>query len=272
MRPVSARRSWVIALHRDYQASISQCCKAACLSRTAYYYRAKSVDDDELIDALLALIEKHPRWGFPKCRKRLRKLGHQWNHKRIYRVYLMLKLNIRRKAKRRLPSRNPLPLAAPSTMNICWSMDFMSDVLHHGHRFRTFNVVDDFNREALGIDINSGITTARVTAYLDQIAAWRGYPERVRVDNGPEFTSGDFTDWARQHSIYVDYTQPGCPYQNGFIERFNRTYREDILDLYLFSSLNEVRTMTDDWLLLYNHERPHDGLNDMTPIEYLEAA
>lgn len=136
------------------------CCLAAGLSRTAYYYEAKRLDDHDLIKALLALIERHPRWGFPKCRKRLRALGYRWNHKRIYRVYLELKLNRRRKTKLRLPAREPQPLAVPATLNTCWSMDFMADVLQHGHRFRTFNVIDDFNREVLGIDINSGMTAA----------------------------------------------------------------------------------------------------------------
>ena len=248
------------------------CCEAAVLSRTAYYYQPKRCDDTELIDALLALVDKHPRWGFPKCRKRLRALGHRWNHKRIYRVYLQLKLNMRRKAKRRLPSRHPLPLNVPPATNVCWSMDFMSDVLQHGHRFRAFNVVDDFNREVLGIDINSGITADRVTRYLDQIAAWRGYPERIRCDNGPEFTSTELATWAEQHQVHIDFIKPGKPFQNGFVERLNRTYREDVLDLYLFSNLDEVRQVTDDWIQLYNHERPHDGLNDMTPIEYLNVA
>ena len=259
-------------MRQQFSASIVQCCHAAGLSRTAYYYQPKLGDDSELVDALLALIEKHPRWGFPKCRKRLRALGHYWNHKRIYRVYLMLKLNMRRKNKRRLPTRHPLPLAVPPTFNISWSMDFMSDVLQHGHRFRTFNVVDDFNREVLGIDINSSIPASRVTRYLDQIAAWRGYPERIRCDNGPEFISADLAQWAEDHQVVIDFIKPGSPYQNGFIERFNRTYREDILDLYLFKNLDEVRQMTDDWIMLYNHERPHDGLKDMTPIEYLNAA
>ena len=184
----------------------------------------------------------------------------------------MLKLNLRRKAKRRLPARNPLPLQVPKQMNQCWSMDFMSDTLQHGHRDRTFNVIDDFNREVLGIDINSGIRASRVTVFLDQIAAWRGYPKQVRVDNGPEFISSDFSNWAEQHDIYIDYIEPGSPYQNGYVERFNRTYREDVLDLYLFTSLDEVRELTDQWIELYNHERPHDGLNDMTPAEYLNAA
>ncbi|MFZ9080824.1 MAG: IS3 family transposase [Alphaproteobacteria bacterium] len=272
LRPTAERRNWVRQLRTQFRASINRCCDAACLSRTAFYYRAKLPDDDELIDVLLALIEKHPRWGFPKCRKRLKALGYPWNHKRIYRVYKLLKLNLRRKSKRRLPTRNPLPLQVPGMANYCWSMDFMSDTLQHGHRFRTFNVLDDFNREVLGIDINSGIQASRVTQYLDQIAAWRGYPKQIRVDNGPEFTSSEFTNWAKQHDIYIDFIQPGSPYQNGYIERFNRTYREDVLDLYLFSNLDEVRQQTDRWIQLYNYERPHDGLNDMTPIEYLNAA
>lgn len=242
------------------------------MSRTAYYYQAKRPDDREIIDLLLTLTEKHPRWGFDKCRKRIKALGYTWNHKRIYRVYLMLQLNLKRKGKRRLPSRNPLPLLVPEAMNQCWSLDFMSDSLAHGHRFRTLNVLDDYDREALGIDVNTGMRATRVVSYLDQIAAWRGYPLRIRVDNGPEFISSDFTDWAEQHGIHVDYIKPGSPYQNGFIERFNRTYREEVLNLYLFSTLDEVRKITDEWLEIYNLERPHKSLNDMTPIEYLNAA
>ena len=259
-------------MRKDYPVSIRAACGAAALSRTAYYYTPKRVDDSELIDALLALVEKHPRWGFPKLCKRLRALGKRWNHKRIYRVYMELKLNIRRKVKRRIPNRNPLPLRVPRSANICWSMDFMSDTLRHGHRFRTFNVVDDFNREVLAIDINSGITTERVIHTLDRIAAWRGYPAIIRVDNGPEFTSGALAEWAQAHGIQIDFIKPGKPYQNGFIERFNRTYREEVLDLYLFETLQEVREITDDWIVLYNHERPHDGLNDMTPVQYREVA
>lgn len=123
------------------------------------------------MDVSLALIEKHPRWGFAKCRKRIKALGCGWNHKPIHRVYLLLKLNLRRKVKRRLPTRNPLPLQVPDQANDCWSMDFMSDTLQHGHRFRTFNVLDDYNREVLGIDINSGIQATRVTQYMDQLTS-----------------------------------------------------------------------------------------------------
>ena len=255
-----------------FNVSIRLCCKVVNISRTAFYYEAKLIDDSVVIDALLLLTKEHPRWGFPKCYKRLRALGYRWNHKRVYRVYCYLKLNMKRKAKKRLPSRHPLPLATPLSYNICWSMDFMSDTLQHGHRYRTFNVIDDYNREILTIDINSGITSERVINVLDQLAAWRGYPHRIRVDNGSEFTSHVFAAWAEKHEIYIDFIKPGSPYQNAYIERFNRTYRDEILDLYLFQTLDEVRRMTDDWIYKYNHIRPHDSLNDMTPIQYLNVA
>lgn len=243
-----------------------------CISRTAYYYQPSLTDDTDIIDALNALIEKHHRWGFPKCFKRLKKLGYTWNHKRVYRVYTELKLNLRRKSKRRLPTRNPEPLAVPIKYGKTWSMDFMSDSLHNKVRFRTFNVIDDFNREVLGIDVATSIPSLRVIRYLDQLADCHSYPEKIRVDNGSEFTSEVFVNWAQAHGIRIDYTQPGCPYQNAYIERFNRTYRDDILDSYIFNNLNEVKQLTKEWIELYNNERPHDSLNDMTPVEFRDAA
>jgi len=270
--PVAERKAWARELQADHGVSIVMSCEAAGLSRTAYYYEPKLVDDSEIISALDKLIERHPRWGFPKCFKRLRALRKRWNHKRVYRVYTEMKLNMRRKSKKRLPPRNPEPLAVPAESGLSWSMDFMSDSLHNNVRFRTFNVIDDFNREVLGIDIGTGMPAARVTRYLDQLAAWHGYPEKVRVDNGPEFTSGEFIKWADKNHVKIDYIKPGCPYQNAYIERFNRTYRDELLDLYIFTNLNELIEMTDDWIKLYNTERPHDSLNDMTPTEYKLAA
>lgn len=269
---MAERKVWARELQVQYNASVVTCCNAVGISRTAYYYEPKLTDDTAIIDALNALIEKHHRWGFPKCFKRLRKLGHRWNHKRVYRVYTELKLNLRRKGKRRVPNRNPEPLAAPSALGKCWSMDFMSDSLHNKVRFRTFNVIDDFNREILGIDIATSMPSLRVIRYLDQLAEWHGYPEKIRVDNGSEFTSEVFTSWAKVHGIMIDYIKPSCPYQNAYIERFNRTYRDDVLDLYIFNNLNEVKQITEDWIELYNTERPHDSLNDMTPLEYRNAA
>ena len=150
-------------------------------------------------------------------------------------------------------------------------MDFMSDALMCGRRFRTFNILDDFNREALAIEIDLSLPAPRVIRVLERVALLRGYPEKLRVDNGPEFISLALADWAEEHDVMLDFIQPGKPTQNSYIERFNRTYRDELLDLYLFRSLREVRHMTEDWMIRYNKERPHDSLNDMTPVEYLQV-
>jgi putative transposase len=147
-------------------------------------------------------------------------------------------------------------------------MDFMSDSSRHQHRFRAFNVIDDFNRVALDIDIAVRLPAGRVTRYLDKLAEYHGYPLKIRVDNGSEFTGKTFIDWAKSHGITIDYIQPGSPYQNGYIERFNRTYRTEILDLYLFNNLEQARKVTEEWLTIYNTERPHETLNNITPSEY----
>src|SRR5437764_6118316 len=154
-------------------------------------------------------------------------------------------------------------------MNECCSADFMSDALWDGPRFRTFNVVDDFNREALAIVIDFNLPAQRVVRELDQIAAVRGYPLKPRLDNGPEFIALALAEWAEQHDVTPDVIKPGKPMQNGFIERFNRSYRQAVLDMFVFQTLNEVREQTEMWLKEYNEERPHDALGDMSPREYL---
>ena len=154
-----------------------------------------------------------------------------------------------------MPVRNPSPLATPEALNQSWSVDFMHDALVCGRRFRTFNVVDDFNREALSIEIDLNLPALRVVRVLDRIAANRGYPVMLRMDNGPEFISLALAEWAEQHAVKLEFIQPGKPTQNAFIERFNRTYRTEILDFYLFRTLNEVREITAKWLSEYNCER-----------------
>lgn len=239
------------------------------LSRTVYRYKANTEKDDDVIQTLLELADKYPRYGFGKLFQVIRRNGYTWNHKRVYRVYCLLKLNIRRKGKKRLPSRHPEPLVVPSSANCCWSIDFMSDALISGQRFRTFNVLDDYNREILGIEIDTHLPSARIIRVLDKIASWRGYPEKLRMDNGPELISIKLADWAEENNVQLDFIQPGKPTQNSYIERFNRTYREEVLDFYLFSSLKEVREITENWINEYNSERPHESLGNFTPAEYL---
>nr|WP_275415301.1 integrase core domain-containing protein [Snodgrassella gandavensis] len=183
-------------------------------------------------------------------------------------MYCELKLNLRVKRKQRIPPRSPEKLSIPSNSGECWSMDFISDSSRNQRRFRTFNVIDDFNREALGIDIAVSLLAGRITRYLAKLAEYHGYPLKIRVDNELEFTGNTFTNWAKSHGITIDYIKPGSPYQNGFIERFNRTYRTEVLDLYLFNNLQQARKVTEEWLTIYNTERPHEALNNMMPIEY----
>lgn len=214
---------------------------------------------------LKQLALEYPRYGFKKLFMILRDDGLQANHKRVHRLYRELKLHIRRKPKKRLAPRTKETLVVPEQLNDCWSLDYMSDALLGGRRFRTANVIDDSNREGLGILAAVSLPARRITRWLDQLADRRGYPRRIRVDNGPENISRHFQAWAKQHGIEVHYIQPGKPAQNAYIERFNRTYREAVLDMYLFKNIQQVQKLTDKWLIHYNHRRPHEALNHQTP-------
>lgn len=227
--------------------------------------------DGEVIEALQAVIAENARWGFGKCRDRLRLLGKTWNHKRVYRVYRALGLNQRRRTKRRLPVRERQSMDVLAAANETWSLDFVSDALYSGRRFRTLNVLDEGVREGLGIEIDTSLPSERVVRVLEQITTWRGYPKEIRCDNGPEFLSQAFADWCRIHEIGVRYIQPGKPNQNAFIERFNRTYREEVLDFYLFEDLDQVREITHEWLGRYNEQRPHDALGGIPPTVYRQS-
>jgi putative transposase len=239
------------------------------LSRTAYYrLPASGSRDHEVVEAINSLIDKHPRWGFWKCFKVLRR-KHCWNHKRVYRVYCELRLNLKSRAKKRLPQRTKQPLSIPAQPNLTWSADFMSDSLYAGKRFRTFNVIDDFNRELLHVEIDTSITGRRLIRVFERLRLERGLPQVLRTDNGPEFLSGEFVAWAESAGMSIQYIQPGEPNQNAYIERFNRTYRTEVLDLYLFRTLNEVREITHWWKIEYNEQRPHESLGDLTPSEFL---
>lgn len=246
-------------------------CRVFRLSRTAWRYQRRLPDDSEIERALLKLADKHVRWGFWKMYRRLRLDGQSWNHKRVWRVYRQLGLNLRRKPKKRLPTREPKPLCAPAAPNLSWSVDFMSDSLTDGRTFRTFNVIDDYNREGLWIEVDTSLPAARVERVLEQLAAERGsYPQQLRCDNGPELIAHLIQRWADRHGVTMAHIEPGKPAQNAYVERFNRTYREAILDLYLFDSLAEVRALTDEWLVDYNLLRPHDSLGGLPPSVFRE--
>lgn len=263
------RRELVNYAQGQHEISLRRACHIIGISDSVYRYQPNTQRDDVVIVALQNASEQYPAYGFSKLLKVLRRRGHCWNHKRIHRIYCELNMNKRRRGKKRLPTRTPEPLIVPANANHCWSMDFMNDALMCSRRFRTFNIVDDFNREVLAIEIDLSLPAARVIRVLERVIAWRGYPAKLRMDNGPEFISSALAEWAEEHCIKLDFIEPGTPTQNSFVERFNRTYREEVLNMYAFKTLTEVREITERWMREYNEERPHDSLGDLTPWEYL---
>lgn len=253
--------------------SVRRACAAVGLSRAAWYRSPadRLEKDGDVIDALTTLTDEHRRWGFWKSYKRLRLDGHQWNHKRVYRVYCQLGLNHKRRTKKRIPARCRQPLETEPMPNRVWALDFMHDTLYVGRRFRTLNVMDEGVREALAIEIDTSLTAERVIRVLERLQTWRGLPQAIRCDNGPELTAQTFMDWCEQHGIEIRYIQPGKPNQNAFIERFNRTYREEVLNSYLFEDLDQVREVTHWWLIAYNEQRPHDALGGLPPAIFRET-
>ncbi|MEG3620374.1 IS3 family transposase, partial [Magnetovibrio sp. PR-2] len=195
--------------------------------------------------------------------------GFGWNHKRVYRIYKELELNLRIQPKKRLYREKPEPLAVPDTINDIWSMDFMHDQLGCGRSFRAFNVIDDYNREGLGIEVDFSLPAARVIRALDRIIEWRGKPAAIRSDNGPEYIGHKLAEWSEKHKITLLFIQPGNPQQNAYVERFNRTVRYDWLNQYIFETIEEVQEAATAWLWTYNNDRPNMAIGGITPIQKL---
>ena len=254
--------------------SIRQACANFAVSQACYRYQPRLSDENELIaDWLVRLTHNQKNWGFGLCFLHLRNVrGFGWNHKRVYRIYRELELNLRIKPKKRIVREKPQPLAVPDAINQVWSMDFMHDQLSDGRCFRLFNVLDDFNREGLGIEVDLSLPTTRVIRALEQIIEWRGRPSVIRCDNGPEYISGALLRWAESRGIRIEHIQPGKPQQNAYVERYNRTVRYDWLAQYLFDSIDEVQESATRWLWTYNHERLNMALGGITPIQKLRLA
>jgi len=232
-----------------------------------WYYQSKK-DDSEVIAKLNELADSHPTRGFDEYFGRIRQQGFKWNRKRVLRIYRSMNLGLRRKRKKRLPTRVKQPLVTSSQLNETWSMDFMSDALGDGRRIRTFNVIDDHNREALAIESGISFPAPRVIRVLSQLEEEIGLPKIIRVDNGPEFISHCFRNWCDQKKITIQYIQPGKPMQNGFIERFNRFFREDVLDPYWFEDLEQLRIIAEKWRHDYNYFHPHSSLGKLSPCQF----
>ena len=270
----SQRKEMAQAAVSNKAISVRLACQIFVVSETCYRYQPKLSGENAVIaDLLVRLTHNQRNWGFGLCYLYLRNVkGFQWNHKRVYRIYRELELNLRIKPKKRLVRQKPEPLSVPEAINDCWSMDFMHDQLSDSRTYRLFNVIDDFNRKGLAIEVDFSLPASRVIRALDQVIEWRGKPNRIRCDNGPEYISNLLGDWAKSNGIELAFIQPGNPQQNAYVERYNRTVRYDWLNHYLFESIDEVQRHATNWLWTYNNERPNMALNGITPMMKLAAA
>jgi len=267
----SRRRELAQKAVADKNLSIRLSCEMFGVSETCYRYPPKSSDENAIIaDWLRCLAQNQRNWGFGLWFLYLRNVkGFVWNHKRVYRIYRELELNMRIKPKKRFIREKPTTLAVPDAINPCWSMDFMHDQLEDGRSYRLFSVLDDFNREGLAIEVDLSLPTERVIRALNQIIEWRGKPKQIRWDNGPEYISKLPEDWSDKNQVQLVFIQPGNPQQHAYVERYNRTVRYNWLSQYLFESIAEVQLHATQWLWMYNNERPNTAIGGIPPKQKL---
>lgn len=255
----------------QHEFSERSACKLAGISRTAYRYQATPNDDLALRQRLRELASQHTALGYPMLHGMLKSEGLVINPKRTYRIYREEGLQLRKRRKKKL-DRPRQPLAVPLSTDIRWSMDFVSDQLSNGRRFRVLNVKDDYSKELVGQLVAFSITGARVGRFLDQLIERRSAPDQITCDNGTEFTSKAMFFWQKTSGVKLAFIQPGKPTQNAFVESLNGRFRQECLNQHWFRSLDEAREIIDAWRYHYNHERPHSTLNYMTPVAFVNKA
>lgn len=252
---------------KNRRVSERRACRLVGFSRSAAWRALKGRDDERLRARLKTLAEQYPRYGYPTLHDMLKAEGLVINPKRTYRVYREEGLQVRTKRRKKL-NRPRVPMLVPDTVNQRWSMDFVSDQLANGRRFRVLNVVDDFTREYVLQIVDTSISGERITRELDRLK--RTLPKSIVCDNGPEFTCKAMFFWSKRAGVKLHFIQPGKPTQNAFVESFNGKIREYCLDLNWFASLDDARSTLKDWRKHYNHVRPHRSLGRIPPALFAE--
>ena len=262
------RREAAEYLKKSYVVGLRRICGLLQMARSSFYHKPAEPGDDALRAALKEAAMRRRRWGYRMLSMTLRRQGFTDNAKRIYRIYREEGLQVRQRRKRKTAKwRGERPVAAEG-LNQRWSIDFMSDQLADGRKIRTLNVVDDFSRECLAIEVDTSLCGARVARVLDRVVAGRGRPARIVLDNGPEFTGQQLDRWAYEHRVELAFIQPGKPVQNAFVESFNGTMRNECLNEHWFLNLTDAREIIENWRIDYNLNRPHSSLGGMTPTEF----
>ncbi|WP_132966389.1 MULTISPECIES: IS3 family transposase [Rahnella] len=247
-------------------------CRLTGLSLSTCRYEAQHpAADAHLSGRITELALERRRFGYRRIWQLLRREGLHVNHKRVYRLYHLSGLGVKRRRRRKGLATERLPLLRPAAPNLTWSMDFVMDALATGRRIKCLTFVDDFTKECLTVTVAFGISGVQVTRILDSIALFRGYPATIRTDQGPEFTCRALDQWAFEHGVELRLIQPGKPTQNGFIESFNGRFRDECLNEHWFSDVSHARKTISEWRQDYNEYRPHSALNYQAPSEFAAA-
>ncbi len=265
------RREAVLVMQVEVELSQRRACGLMELYRATCRYRRRRGEDQPLRMRLRELAEARRRFGYRRLQVLLQREGWQVNHKRVYRLYVEEKLALRRKrGRKRSTVRQPLPEAVAADQ--VWSVDFMTDALSSGRRFRTLNIVDDYTRECLAIEVDTSLGGMRVVRVLEELKQRRGLPRQIRSDNGPEFVSRAVDQWAYEQGLQWHTIQPGRPMENGYVESFNGRFRDECLNENWFSDLADAREKIAQWKQDYNEARPHSSLQYRTPVEFAAQA
>jgi len=265
-----AKRRAIAAIREKFDLSIKRSCKILGLREATFHYRPKRARDDEGLKAkLLEAVERKSRWGRPRVTWMLReRMGLKDNHKRIARIYRELGLQTHKRRKSRKLTRPKMLLEVPARPNQLWAMDFVSDSLATGRRFRVLTMKDLFTHEAIDLHVDFSITGDRVAEILDRIKITRGLPKAIVCDNGSEYVSKAMDQWAYRNQVELKFIQPGKPMQNGFIESFNGRFRDECLNQHWFETLEQAKEIIEDWRIEYNTDRPNSALRNRTPEEF----
>ncbi len=266
-----AKRAAVSHLMTAHQLGVTRACGLIGISRSLCRYEAKRPDDGELKQRLSELAEQKRRYGYRRLHVLLCREGWEINRKRTYRIYHEAGLMVRKRKRKRIAGVERQVKAPAAGPNQSWSMDFVSDGLVDGRRLRCLNIVDDFTKECLAIEVDTSLPGRRVVSVLQRLAESRGLPQSVTVDNGPEFAGKALDEWAYSQGLHLSFIQPGKPQQNAYIESFNGKFRDECLNEHWFISMRHARQVIEEWRQEYNGERPHSSLGYLTPNRFAES-
>jgi len=264
----AARRDAVQYLMQQHRFSERRACRLVRLHRSRARYRTRRVDPTHVRDRLRTLAQERPRFGYRRLGVLLQREGLVVNHKRVHRLYRAAGLTLRRRCRKRVAATSRPLLPAPQQRGQQWSMDFMRDTLASGRSFRTLNILDNFTRECVAIEVDTSLPGVRVVRVLEQLRERIGTPHALMVDNGPEFAGKALDLWAHQYGVQLHFIAPGKPVQNPYIESFNGRFRDECLNQHWFLTLEDARHIIAAWRDDYNHVRPHSSLGQQTPAAF----